>query len=622
MSVNDAVSGPRVTTCQGIVEGFVEGGVSKFLGMPFAAPPVGNLRWRSPAPLPTWEGVREAKAFGPAPFQTIAIPMPLRSKGISEDCLYLNVWTTSTELGAKQPVMMWFFGGGNLRGAASVSLYDGSELAKLGVTVVTPNYRVGAFGFLNDEQMGANFAVEDQVAALRWVRDNVAGFGGDPNKVMIFGNSAGAVAVRSMLECPEAKGLFQRAFIQSAGFDDPANGSGWSHGRSREATQKLWEALGTRDPEELRAIPAEKIAAAAHPLSGIHPKPGQVHTPLNLVWMPVYDGKVLTPGEPGWGPDVPLLVCCTEHEGRWTLSATEAYGEDLLDNMCRQLAGAHAQEVLTILNKSGGGVFERLDRLYTMAVWLEPAYATMKRYVAAGRTVYFALFSRSGPGAVVTNRLASHGAPVPYEFGNMEDDGSYDEVDFRISHELMHTLVEFARTGKPRSTGGIAWPAFDPARPLQTSIADKIESAVYKLSPLLRAMHAERQDRSGVGSSVPAHSLGAPLPAPRRAEPLVYVSGQLPFAPDGNIVYYDIEAQTRQVLANVESALIEAGLTLGDVIKATVWLAQSKDMAGFASIYAAAFPTVLPTISIHQSNRMIPGTLVELEVVAWTGNSR
>ncbi len=486
----------EVHTKQGSVDGFNEGGIFKFFGLQFARPPVGDLRWRPPEPPESWEGIRSAKMFSAAPYQTVSVPMPLRSAGISEDCLYLNVWTATTDANARQPVMVWFFGGGNLRGAASVDIYDGSELAKLGVTVVAPNYRLGCFGFLNDENMGTNFAVLDQVAALLWVRENIQAFGGDPNCVTIFGNSAGAVAVRSMMECPDAKGLFHRAYLQSAGFDDPANGQGWSFDRSRQATERLWQALGTRDPRELRAMSADKVGQAAHPLSGIFADKTHVHTPLNLVWMPVTDGEVLHQDEAGWEESVPLLVSCTENEGRWTLSPTEGYSLELLKNMCDRLGDSKSEEVFAILEKEGGSIFEKLDRLYTMAVWTEPAYAMMCRLWTKGRRrIYYSHFKRSGPEAVVSGRLAQHGAPVPYLFGTLSDDGSYDEVDARISREMMAALVEFARSGVPRSTGGQEWPAFDPTQPKQTTISESISSGIYRTTPLLRAVNSLRSVR-------------------------------------------------------------------------------------------------------------------------------
>lgn len=538
-----------VRTRQGLIEGFEEDGIAKFLGVPFARPPLGDLRWRQPVyPPEAWEGVRPAKSFSAAPYQTVSVPIPLRSDGISEDCLYLNVWTRTTDPDSKQPVLVWFFGGGNLRGAGSLAHVDGSELAKLGATVVNPNYRVGPFGFLNDEAMGANFAVGDQIAVLRWVHDNIAALGGDPERVLIFGNSAGAVSVRSLLDAPAARGLFQRAFVQSAGFDDPANGNGWSFGRSREATHKLWAALGSDDPEVLRHVPVEKIGAAAHPLSGIFPALDHVHTPLNLVWMPTIDGDVVTGDEAGWAPDVPLMIGVTEHEARWSLSPTEHYSEAVLVNMARYFAGDRADEVLAILARGAGRtVFERLDQLYTCGVWSEPAYAMMRRYAALGRTLYYVHFARSGPEAVVTNRLASHGAPVPYLFRTMPDDGTYDDVDRRISSEMMHALIEFAKTGVPRSSGGVAWPTFDPASPRQTLISESISAATYRVTPLLRALNGLRRGRE------------SEAPSPKglfAAEAQGSAARETPAA-EGHPIRYDLEGDGETTLVLIHGGLCD-----------------------------------------------------------------
>ena len=533
--------GLRARTQQGIIEGFAEEGVKKFFGIPFALPPVGDLRWKHARPPAAWDGVRPAKEFSAAPFQTIAVPIPLRSNGISEDCLYLNVWTKTTSPDAKQPVLVWFFGGGNLRGAASIAHNDGSQLAKLGLTVVTPNYRVGAFGFLNDERMGCNFAVGDNVAALRWVKENIASFGGDPSRVLIAGNSAGAVSVRTLLQTPQAKGLYQRAFIQSAGFDAPANGMGWSFERSRQATQDLWKSLNTSDPDELRKLPAEVVGAAAHPLSGIFPKEGHVHTPLNLVWMPAPDGDLVLETEAGWSDGAPLMVGCTENEARWSLSPTAGYTSDLLTNMVKQLAGDKADDVLAILNKSGGTIFDKLDRLYTTVVWSEPAFAAMKRFDAAGKDLFYVHFARSGPEAVVTNRLAAHGAPVPYFFANMADDGTYDDVDKQLSEEMTSALVEFARNGVPVSTGGIAWPKFTVALPRETLVVDTISAASYKITPLLRTINGLRPAEGGsksIASNTVPHAVSE-TPARRGLLGDRTDRGEITEAADGVPIWYE-----------------------------------------------------------------------------------
>jgi para-nitrobenzyl esterase len=488
--MNTNTNNPQIETCEGILEGFCEDGVNKFFGIPFAQPPLGSLRWRHPLPPAPWKGVREVKRFSAAPYQAIGVPAMVGATEFSEDCLYLNVWAPAdTERDAKLPVMVWFFGGGNLRGAASMAYNDGTELAKMGMLVVTPNYRVASLGFLNDETMGANFAIGDDVAALRWVRDNIAQFGGDPERVLIAGHSAGAIAVRSLLDCPAAKGLFQRAFVQSAGFENPANDAGWNAERSRKATEQLFEALGTQDPDELRRIPVERISATAHPLSGIFPKPNHVHTPLNLVWMPVPDGRILGSEGEGWADGVPVMVGCTQNEARWSLNPAERYSNEVLEAMTVQLTGNRASEVQAVLNESGGTEFEKLDRLYTTAVWTEPAYQMLKRFSAQGKKLFYVEFARSGPQAVSTNRLACHESTVPYIFGNLAGEGAYDDIDRSISLEMRSALIEFAKTGVPKSTSAAEWPSFDPASPHRTLIGDTISPSEFNVTPLLQAMN-------------------------------------------------------------------------------------------------------------------------------------
>jgi para-nitrobenzyl esterase len=220
--------------------------------------------------------VRAAKQFSPACVQTVGAVFDLRVANQSEDCLYLNVWTSTLDSLALQPVMVWIHGGGNLGGAGSEDAYDGSRLAAKEVTVVTFNYRLGAFGFLAHDQVGANFGVLDYVAALNWVRKNIAGFGGNPDNVTVFGESAGGVAVRTLLSCPPAQGLFHRAIMQSAGFERPAFASSWSYARAQTAAEALFNRLGSHDLKELRNAPTAAIKMASHELFGIFPKPGQV----------------------------------------------------------------------------------------------------------------------------------------------------------------------------------------------------------------------------------------------------------------------------------------------------------------------------------------------------------
>jgi len=247
---------------QGLLSGAEQDGVHRFLGLPFAQPPVGELRWQPPRPPSGWDGVRDATKFGNAAIQTANTGFDVGASQ-SEDCLYLNVWTTDPDPASRQPVMVWMHGGGFLNGAASMKLWTGEELARRGVTVVSVNYRLGAFGFLTHPDVGSNFGVLDWVAALSWISKNIQAFGGDPDNVTIFGQSAGGAAVRALLSTKTAKGLFHRAIIQSAGFEDYAVVDSPSYQRSAAATEKLFDQLGSHDIDVLRQVPTEKVRAAS-----------------------------------------------------------------------------------------------------------------------------------------------------------------------------------------------------------------------------------------------------------------------------------------------------------------------------------------------------------------------
>jgi para-nitrobenzyl esterase len=195
--------------------------------------------------------------------------------------------------------MVWIHGGGNLGGAGSAANIDGEALARRGVVVVTINYRLGVFGFLADPGMGANFAVQDQVAALRWVSRNIADFGGDRRNVTAFGQSAGAVAVHALLSCPSADGLYHRAIVQSAGFA-PAAAPWWSYGRTTAATRHLFKMLGSTNAAVLRTLPTSQVQEAGRRLSGAIDMPGYARTPTQLVWTQTIDGEVLRPRHTAW----------------------------------------------------------------------------------------------------------------------------------------------------------------------------------------------------------------------------------------------------------------------------------------------------------------------------------
>ncbi len=239
----------------------------------------------------------------------------------SEDCLYLNVWTATLNPGVRQLVMVWVYGGGNLGGAGSEDATDGSHLAAKGVVVVSFNYGLGALDYLAHPDIGANFGVQDQIAVLRWVQRNIAWFGGAASNVIVFGESVGAVAVHTLLGCPMARDLFHRAVIQSLGFELPAFAESWSYARVQQAAEVLFDLFGTRNIEMLRAVTIRDIKLASHELSGVAPVSGKVHTPADLVWMPVVDSKIVFEADYANLPeDIPPMLGCVENEARYFLS--------------------------------------------------------------------------------------------------------------------------------------------------------------------------------------------------------------------------------------------------------------------------------------------------------------
>ncbi len=495
-----------VRTEQGLVAGVEMDGVHSFLGIPYAAPPVGDRRWRPPATPESWDGVRDASRFGNAAIQTANTGMDLRADQ-SEDCLYLNVWTTDPAVGNKQPVMVWVHGGGFLNGSSSLNIWPGDQLCRSRVTVVSMNYRLGAFGFLTHPQVGANFGLQDWVAALEWVQANIAAFGGDPGNVTVFGQSAGGAASRALLSAPAARGLFHQAVIQSAGFEDYAVVGSPCYQRSADASAKLFARLGTQDIEALRQAPAEQVREASLALSGIFPPPGQVHTPANLVWYPVVDDEVMADDFAGWPQEVPVLLGCTQDEARFFVQPTmlyahpemrpeETYTHETLAHMAGAMGGDRKDDILEYFAGSGATPYEAIAEVITAGVWHEPALASLQRFAGMGRTCYAYQFARVSPGARASGLLAKHSAEIPYLFGTMTPAQAFDQVDPAVSEVVRHGWTEFARTGTPASSDGSPWPAYDNERPEVTWIDDTTQTRPHEPTPVTRLIRASRPANS------------------------------------------------------------------------------------------------------------------------------
>ena len=260
----------RVNVAEGTLEGINESGVKTFKGIPFAAPPVGDLRWKAPQPVEKWQGVRQAKEYGPNPMQeNIFGDMNFGTKKMSEDCLYLNVWTPAKTMDEHLPVLIYFNGGGLMCGSGSEPRYAGDAMARKGIISVTANYREGIFGFFAHPQLSketsykgsGNYGFLDQVAAIKWIKDNIAAFGGDPNRITIVGESAGSMSVSSLMASPLCKGLFAQAM----------GSSGSVIGTKKVATLKeaetqgleMTKKIGCKNIKELRSLSAEELMKKA-----------------------------------------------------------------------------------------------------------------------------------------------------------------------------------------------------------------------------------------------------------------------------------------------------------------------------------------------------------------------
>lgn len=453
--------GDPVRTQYGLLSGVEGPGSVSYKGVPYAAPPQGEMRWRSPVPPLPWDGVRKADAFGPPCMQA-----PLRGmtalSGISrEDCLYLNIWTPKgAPKPAKLPVMLWIHGGGFINGAASSPTYSGEQIAARGVILVSINYRLGPFGFLAHPELTAqsahrssgNFGLEDQLAALRWVSDNISAFGGDPANVTIFGQSAGGASVFALLTSPKAQGLFARAIIQSG-----AVGGSFAAG-SRELAEQHGVAFAAGQPiDALRRMDAQAIIDR------------HANTiPSGARFGPVIDGYLIeqSPMEALSDPQrspVALLVGSNAREGLVVIP------NDALPAAIAKAFGDNSQKALQAYGLAGGGT-GLVDSLLGSPAQQFSTDSTFRcgNVEAAGRN------SRSGaptwqyqfeqfvPGKETQG--AAHSFEVPYVFGNLSSTGfsaaDYDDDDRRLSAMMLAYWTNFAISGDPNGSGLPDWPSY------------------------------------------------------------------------------------------------------------------------------------------------------------------
>jgi para-nitrobenzyl esterase len=461
----------RAQTAQGAVEGESLGKVLAFRGIPYAAPPIGKLRFRPPQPPAAWTGVRPALDMSPACPQLIDDdPTENNEAVMSEDCLALNVWTPRID-SAKRPVMFWIHGGGFTVGATRNTWYDGRHLSARGdVVVVSINYRLGAWGFLDLSAFGANYAgsanagLLDQVAALNWVKQNIANFGGDPDNVTIFGESAGASSVGDLLSMPAAKGLFAKAILESG---LPGGRTGGMSNRHQHLTQTFLKLLGAGSAGDLAAKSMNDLLNAQTRLFASTTDIG--------TFGPSIDGVVLKERpfavvSGGLGNRVPLMIGTTLEEMRYFSTAEDIGIEKkpraLLLSQLANTVGSRAVEVLDeyqrLYPKWGDTVVQIASDAFLRFPSIELAGA-----LSAHQPVYLYLFTyRSN--STYKDFGSAHAMELPFVFGTVNAPEvivftGRDPRRYELADKVMDSWAAFARTGDPSLPSGPRWPHYDPA---------------------------------------------------------------------------------------------------------------------------------------------------------------
>jgi para-nitrobenzyl esterase len=451
-------------------------GVRSFKGIPYAAPPVGELRWRKPEPVKPWEGMRKAGEWGPRCMQGNRLgDIDSLNKRMEEDCLYLNVWTPAKSSGDRLPVMVWIHGGSNNAGAGSQPDYDGNNLAKKGVVAVTLNYRLDVFGFLAHPELtkesgtgaSGNYGLLDQIAALQWIQRNIEAFGGDPNAVTVFGESAGAFDISLLMTSPLAKGLFARAIGESGGALTPIRQFGPLTLRNgEESGVKFAESVGAHSIAELRAKSAQDVLNAA------------LKAPI-FYGFGVIDGYVV-PDHPakiyaqGKQHNIPLLVGWNADEGTYFAARLAKWGPDqpsYADRIRTQFKD-QADVVLklyppgTSLEEDKANFAALLgDEFISYSTW---AWAERASTTAVSPT-YRYYFTRRPPGApeLSVNPLTGpgvyHSAELYYVWDNLQiRDWPWTAEDRRLADIMSSYWVNFAKSGNPNADGLPQWPAYKP----------------------------------------------------------------------------------------------------------------------------------------------------------------
>ncbi len=473
-----------VSVTGGRVEGVTADGVTSFKGIPFAAPPVGNLRWRDPQPVRPWKGIKPADRFAPGCMQDSRwVPVYGFPPALSEDCLYLNVWTSARSARERRPVMVWIYGGAFSGGTTSQPVYDGARLARKGVVLVSLAYQVGVFGFLSDPQLSreqdgrsGNYGILDMIQGLRWVEANIAKFGGDPSNVTLFGESAGGIAVSMLAASPAARGLFERAICESGSDFAPARSSpflinppaGYNHeGGERIGTLANAEQYGASFLAKLgaKSIAAARELPAAEILKAYEGGP-------SANFAPVFDGRIL-PGdqyvlyEERRFTDTPVLLGTNSDEG--SIFVGPGVTRAKFEEEVRADYSKDADALLAVYPHATDAEAEQAARDLardTMFAWGTWSWARLQSEYGKNKA-YLYYFDEHVPQYLPQG--APHGAEIGYVFDNL---GTLIHTGSKVTFPAAATdpalaamisryWVNFAKTGNPNGPGLPHWPAFN-----------------------------------------------------------------------------------------------------------------------------------------------------------------
>jgi len=462
----------------GTLQGVEADGLSIYKGVPYAAAPLGDLRWREPQAANSWKGVRKANAFAPACMQT-GVSMPGETPpAVSEDCLYLNIWAPVRRADKRLPVLVWIHGGGYTNGSAAMPLYWGDRLAQKGVIVVTIAYRLGPLGFLAHPELtgesahhsSGNYGLMDQIAALAWVHKNIAAFGGDPKRVTIAGQSSGSISVSILMASPLGKGLFQRAIGESGGLFEPLQlAPKFLLANAEKDGEKFAASLGSASIKELRQLPASRLTSND---SGI------THPVIEPYLLPQPPYEVFASGRQN---DVPLLLGSNAEEARAMVNVTGVTAGTFVSDIAKSF-GALPPALMAAYphttDEEAGTArldFER-DLRFGWDMW---AWARLQS-TTGHSPVYCYSFQQRPPfptDSMYAGWGASHFAELWYVFDHLDQyPWQWTSADRNMAAEISAYWVNFASSGDPNGAGVPQWPAFDKSQSKVQILSDPIST--------------------------------------------------------------------------------------------------------------------------------------------------